>query len=97
MLWFFVGEMDLALVNESAVITPPSLPRICVTVVATNDQIAEGTESFYFTVRASNPLDRISGNTTIDITDNDGKMNKVPKIYLEQSLPDLIRCGSLSA
>jgi hypothetical protein len=68
--------MDLVLINESAVITPPvlSLPRICVKVVATDDQIVEGNESFYFTVRSSNPLDMINVNTTIDITDNDGKL-----------------------
>ena len=70
--------MDLELVNESAIITPStdpmlSPPQICVTVVATDDQIVEGTESFYFIVRASNPLDVISGNTTIDIMDDDGK------------------------
>jgi hypothetical protein len=96
--------MDLVLTNESTFIIPPLGPvlvplQICLIIVATDDQIVEGTESFHFTVRASNPFDMISGNTTIDITDNDGKMNivKVPKKYLEQSLPDLIRCGSLSA
>ena len=72
--------MDLVLVNESAIIIPPtdpmqSPPRICVTLIATDDQIVEGTESFYFIVRASNPLDMIMGNTTIDIVDDDGKIN----------------------
>ncbi len=71
--------MDLVLTNESTFIISPigavlAPLQICLIFVATDDQIVEGTESFYFTVRASNPLDMI--NTTIDITDNDGKMTK---------------------
>ena len=78
--------MDLVLANESTFIIPPingpvlTPPLICLTIVADDDQTVEGTESFNFTVRASNPLDMVSGSTTIDITDNDGKkINKVPK------------------
>ena len=78
--------MDLVLANESMFIIPPingpvlTPPLICLTIVADDDQTVEGTESFNFTVRASNPLDMVSGSTTIDITDNDGKkINKVPK------------------
>ena len=78
--------MDLVLANESIIIIPPindpmlTPPQICLTLDAYDDQIVEGTESFYFTVRASNPLDMVNGSTTIDITDNDGKkINKVPK------------------
>ena len=48
-------------------------PQVCVMIDATDDQIVEGTESFNFIVTSSNPLDIISGNTTIDIIDNDGK------------------------
>ena len=75
--------MDLVLANESTIIVPPIndpvLP-ICLTLVANDDQIVEGTESFNFTVRASNPLDMVNGSTTIDITDNNGKnFNQVPK------------------
>ena len=71
--------MELVLANESTIIVPPingsvlAPPQICLTIVAIDDQIVEGTESFYFTVRTSNPLDMVSGSTTIDITDNDGK------------------------
>ena len=78
--------MDLVLANESTIIVPPingpvlAPPQICLTIVAYDDQIVEGTESFNFTVRASNPLDMVNGSTTIDITDNDGKkINKLPK------------------
>ena len=75
--------MDLVLANESTIIVPPIndpvLP-ICLTLVANDDQIVEGTESFNFTVRASNPLDMVNGSTTIDITDDDGKnFYQVPK------------------
>ena len=77
--------MDLELTNESSIIVPPingSMLPICLTFVAYDDQIVEGTESFNFTVRASNPLDMVNGSTTIDITDDDGKkINKVPKQF----------------
>ena len=74
--------MDLVLANESTIIIPPingsvlTPPQICLTIVAYDDQIVEETESFNFTVRASNPLDMVNGSTTIDITDNDGKKNE---------------------
>ena len=76
--------MDLILANESTIIIPPIngpvfTSQICLTIVANDDQIVEGTESFNFTVRASNPLDMISGSTAIDITDNDGKKIKLIK------------------
>ena len=75
---FTIGEMDLVFVNESTFILTPAtpvspIPKLCVTILATDDQIIEGTESFYFVMRAENPLDRINRNVTIAITDNDGK------------------------
>ena len=82
--------MDVVLANESTITIPPinspvlTPPQICLTVVANDDQVVEGTESFNFTVRASNPLNMISGSTTIDITDNDGKkLIKYQNIYLD--------------
>ena len=77
----FVGERDLVLAKESPIIIPPingpvlAPPQYCLTIDAIDDQIVEGTESFNFIVRASNPLDMVidNGSTTIDITDNDGK------------------------
>ena len=78
--------MELVLANESIIIIPPindlmlTPSQICLTIIAIDDQIVEGTESFNFTVRASNPLDMVSGSTTIDITDIDGKnFYQVPK------------------
>ena len=73
----FIGEMDLIIINEYTVIFPPCIspalpPQACIVLLAYDDQIAEGIESFDVTVTASNPLDTISGNTSIDILDNDG-------------------------
>ena len=76
--------MDLVVLPDGSLsIDPPinvSMLPICLILVANDDQIVEGTESFNFTVRASNPLDMVNGSTTIDITDNNGKnFNQVPK------------------
>lgn len=73
-----IGEMDLVFVNESTFIltlaTPAyPFPELCVTILATDDQIVEVTESFYFIMRAENPFDRINRNVTIAVTDNDGR------------------------
>lgn len=86
--------MDLVLVTESGLLISPTDPplQICVMIVATDDQVVEGIESFSFIVTAGNPLDIISGNTTINITDNDGKIKtSLISYYLEYSLP-LTRC-----
>ena len=76
--------MDLVLTNESSIIVPPingPVLLIYLTLVASDDQIVEGTESFNFTVRASNPLDMVNGSTTIDITDNDSKKINSTKTF----------------
>ena len=78
--------MDLVVLPDGSLsIDPPinvSMLPICLILVANDDQIVEGTESFNVTMRASNPLDMVNGSTTIDIIDNDGKkINKVPKHF----------------
>ena len=71
--------MDLIIVNQSTVIIPPCIapiiepPQACITILAYDDEIVEGAESFNITVTASNPLDMISGNTVVNVLDNDGK------------------------
>ena len=67
--------MDLIIINESTFSIPlnVSVFQVYVKIVANDDQIVEGTESFNFILRASNPLDMPNQNTTISIIDNDGK------------------------
>ena len=67
--------MDLVIVDESTFSIPltASMFQACVMIIANDDQIVEGAESFYFILRASNPLDMPNQSTTIDVIDNDGK------------------------
>jgi hypothetical protein len=76
-IYHSTGEMDVVIANESTFIIPPGTgfpsPQFCVTIAATDDLIVEGTELFYFIMRAENPLDKIDQNVTVAVVDNDGK------------------------
>ena len=56
---------------------PPQAARVCITLEANDDMTVEGTESFYVTVQSENSLDTVSGNTTVSVSDNDGKSHLV--------------------
>ena len=56
---------------------PPQAARVCITLEANDDMTVEGTESFYVIVQSENSLDTVSGNTTVSVSDNDGKSHLV--------------------
>lgn len=84
-IYHSTGEMDIVIANESTFTFPagtsPS-PQFCVTIVATDDVIVEGTESFYFIMRDENPFDTINRNVTVAVVDNDGNIFIAPHFTL---------------
>ena len=69
------AENDLRIITDPVVIIPAlsENPEGCITLEAVDDLVAEGNESFIVNVTADNSLDMVSGDTVVDIIDNDGK------------------------
>lgn len=63
---------DLIIENISSII-PPGSSEACLQLEAFDDNIVEGDDIFTVTAEASNSGDRVNGNVSIIITDNDGK------------------------
>ena len=62
----------MVIVNDTVVTIAPEYSQACITLEAYDDAIVEGTETFVIVAYPSNMLDRVDGNTTVYVTDNDG-------------------------
>ena len=66
---------DLILLNTSTVISPRK-SEACLQLVSVDDQLIEDKETFSVVVVAQNENDRVNGNTTVIIFDNDGMLTQ---------------------
>ena len=64
---------DISVMNVSTII-PPGVYEACIKVLAIDDRIIEGDEIFTVSVEVEDQRDRIDGNATVIISDNDGKL-----------------------
>ena len=63
---------DLSVFSQTTFI-PVGKFKACLQILATDDGIAENDEVFTITFNATNPKDRVTGNASVTISDNDGK------------------------
>lgn len=52
----------------------PSVPETCLKLVSVDDDLIEGEEIFSVMVVVQNENDRVNGNVTVIIFDNDGML-----------------------
>ena len=87
----FADKSDINITNE-LVIIPIGVSQVCFEVFAIDDAILESEESFTLVVEAMNPNDVVDGNTTVVISDNDGK--KATITYINLMMIFWYRCKS---
>lgn len=61
---------DFAIMNTTAII-PPGGSEACLKLVTFDDDIVEDDEHILVMVESTNPSDRVDGNTSVIISDND--------------------------
>ena len=67
------AESDLILANMSTTISP-SVFETCLKLISIDDDLVEDKETFSVVVVAQNANDRVNGNMTVIIFDNDGML-----------------------
>ena len=77
---FFSGESDYTPLDDLSILIRPGIPKVCITVIITNDVIVEGDETFTLTLeeptgglRNGITINPNNNGTIIKIIDNDGK------------------------
>ena len=66
-----IAGSDLTLANTSMTISP-SVSETCLKLVSVDDDLIEDDETFSVVAVAQNANDRVNGNVTVVIFDNDG-------------------------
>ena len=57
---------------NTSIAIPPGVSEARLQLVAVDDELVEGKETFTLTVEAADPSDTVNGNVPITISDNDG-------------------------
>ena len=82
---------DFAIMNKTAVILPGE-SEACLHLVSFDDDVVEDDEHILVVVESTNPSDRVDGNTSIIIFDNDS-MCRVCELQCDQLNPLLMHAG----